>query len=62
MEHTLIRLLLSIIPEMLYQVTVTRLLNMRSKSAYHTIKTIEFLVVTVLNDLNLLPMNPLYGS
>ena len=55
MEHALIRLLLSTIPEVLYQVTVTRLLNMRSKAAYHTIKTIEFLVVTVLNDLNLLP-------
>ena len=54
MEHMLIRLLLSTIPEGLYQVTVTRLLNMRSKAAYHIIKLAEQIIVTVLNDLNLL--------
>ncbi|MBQ6523943.1 MAG: hypothetical protein IJI12_04700 [Atopobiaceae bacterium] len=62
MEHTLIRLLLSIIPEVLYQVAVTRLLNMRSKAAYHTIKTTEHLVVMTLNDLNMLPASARFGT
>ena len=55
MEHALIRLLLGAIPEAVYQVAVTRLLNMRSKSAYHIIKSAEYVLVMLLKDLGMLP-------
>ena len=62
MEHTLLRLLMGGILEALYQITITRLLPMRHRAAYHTIKTLDYLIVMTLKDLGLLPTPARVGA
>ena len=55
MEHVVLRLLLGGAIEAVYQFAVTRVLTMRSNAAYHIIKTADFLIVTTINSLWMVP-------
>lgn len=62
MEHTLVRLIMGGVLEALYQITITRLLPMKHRAAYHTIKTLDYLIVMTLKDLGLLPTPARVGA
>ena len=62
MANALTRLLIIGILEALYQVTVTRVLTMRSRFAYHAIKTADFFVTMTLRNLNMFPTASMVGA
>ena len=55
MEHTLVRLLMGGVVEAFYQITITRILTIRHKAAYHAIKSIDYIAAMALSDLGMLP-------
>ena len=62
MVNTLTRLLIIGILEALYQVTVTRVLTMRSRFAYHAIKTADFFITMSLRNLDMFPTAAMVGA
>ena len=62
MINALTRLLIIGILEALYQITITRVLTMRSRLAYHAIKTADFFITMSLRSLNLFPTAAMIGA
>ena len=62
MANALTRLLIIGILEALYQVTVTRVLTMRSRFAYHAIKTADFFITMSLRNLDMFPTPAMIGA